>query len=88
MFELNGQSELFLLNNHQTPPAEKETENFPVETRGIHCNKICINRIICTLPFRIRVFHQHNLEFLIKFLGWKNGKFTFFASKTLYRKIY
>jgi hypothetical protein len=78
MFELNG----------QTPPAEKEKENFPVETRGVRCNKICINRIICTLPFRIIVFHQHNLEFLIKFLGWKIGKMSFLASKTVHRKIY
>jgi hypothetical protein len=28
MFELNGQSELLLLNNHQTPPEEKEKEIF------------------------------------------------------------
>jgi hypothetical protein len=28
MFELNGQSELLLLNNHQTPPAEKKQKIF------------------------------------------------------------
>ncbi len=67
-------------------PRRKRKRDFPVETRGIHCNKICINRIICTLPFRIIVFHQHNLEFLIKFLCCKSGKMSFLQAK-LFIKI-